>query len=315
METSRGYAFPTERHSPISLSLSVKANVLVDETCHARLADFGFLTVTSDPANLLPSSSYGPGGTARWMSPERISPDDFGFKTSRPSKSSDCYSLGVVIYEVISGKVPFYDYRDLTVFVKVLKGERPRREEGFADRLWNMMERCWMPQPSDRPSVEGVLQFLETCSNQAAGETEGNLRFGGRTFPPDEQGYYPPYDNNTHSAARSSRLEFEPSFFLPTGNRISLSDPHTFPTSTGSNVLPPFSEHLHRETPPVVNPGCHRPPAALHRPGDTHLRRNVANSSVGRRPRRLGYVFVCFDPHLRVLPILFHSICPYALDR
>lgn len=254
METSRGYAFPAEGHSHILFSLSVKANVLVDETCHARLADFGLLTVTSDPANLFPSSSYGPGGTGRWMSPERILPDDFGFKTSRPSKSSDCYSLGMVIYEVISGKVPFHDDRDPTVLVKVLKGERPRREEGFADNLWNMMERCWMPQPSDRPSVEGVLQCLEVCSNQAAWETEENPRFGDHTFPPDEQGYYPPYDSNAHSAARSSRLEFEPSFFLPTGNRISPSTPHIFPPFAGSNVLPPFSEHLHTETSPVVNP-------------------------------------------------------------
>ena len=104
------------------------------------------------------------------MSPERISPEDFGLKTSRPSKSSDCYSLGMVIYEIISGNVPFHEDIDFTVFVKVLKGERPRREEGFPDSLWDMMERCWMPQPSDRSGVEDVLQCLETCSDRVGEE-------------------------------------------------------------------------------------------------------------------------------------------------
>ncbi|KAF9791123.1 kinase-like protein, partial [Thelephora terrestris] len=137
------------------------ANILVDQSCRAHLADFGLLTIISDPANLLSSSSYAQGGTARWMSPERISPQDFGLKTSRPSKSSDCYSLGMVIYEIVSGNPPFREDRDLTVFVKVLKGERPLREEGFADRLWSTLEQCWMPQPSDRPSVEDVFQCLE----------------------------------------------------------------------------------------------------------------------------------------------------------
>ena len=166
METSRGYAFDSECHSPISSSLSIKANILIDQTCRARLADFGLLTVISDPANILPSSSYAPGGTARWMSPERISPEDFGFKTSRPSISSDCYSLGMVIYEIISGNVPFHKDIDFAVFVKVLRGARPTREEGFPNSLWNMVERCWMPQPHHRPSVEGVLQCLEGFSDR-----------------------------------------------------------------------------------------------------------------------------------------------------
>ena len=104
------------------------------------------------------------------MSPERISPEDFGCETSRPSTSSDCYSLGMVIYEIISGNVPFPKDIDFTVFVKVLKGERPRREEGFPNGLWRMMERCWMPRPSDRPSVEDVLQCLETCSDRVGEE-------------------------------------------------------------------------------------------------------------------------------------------------
>lgn len=59
------------------------------------------------------------------MSPELIAPDKFGLESSHPTESSDCYALGMVVYETISGNLPFYKYTDLAVFVKVLGGERP----------------------------------------------------------------------------------------------------------------------------------------------------------------------------------------------
>jgi len=137
---------------------------VIDQTGHARLADFGLLTIISDPANLLSSSSHIQGGTIRWMGPELIAPQDFGFKNSRPTKPSDCYSLGMVIYETISGNIPFHEHTDLTVSVKVLRGERPSRGARFTENLWGMLEQCWASQPNNRPSVEGVLRCLETSS-------------------------------------------------------------------------------------------------------------------------------------------------------
>jgi len=154
-----GWSYPT-----ISPSLPVQANILIDQTCHARLADFGLLSIISDPANILSSSSYTQGGTARWMSPELINPQRFGFENSYPTKSSDCYAFGMVIYETISGHLPFYKYADLTVFVKVLEGERPLRKAGFADSLWEMLELCWAPEPKTRPNPEDVLYCLERAS-------------------------------------------------------------------------------------------------------------------------------------------------------
>jgi hypothetical protein len=34
------------------------------------------------------------------MSPEQLYPELFGFNDSRPTKGSDCYMFGMVIYEV-----------------------------------------------------------------------------------------------------------------------------------------------------------------------------------------------------------------------
>jgi len=141
------------------------ANVLIDEVGNARLADFGLLKIISDPANLLSSGSDSQSGTVRWMSPELIAPEEFGFKKSRHTKSSDCYALGMVVYETISGKLPFHKDTDVTVTLKVVRGERPRRGTGFTESLWNMMEFCWEPHPDDRPSIKDVLQCLETVSD------------------------------------------------------------------------------------------------------------------------------------------------------
>ena len=103
------------------------------------------------------------------MSPELFSPEDFGLVDSRRTEHSDCYALGMVIYEVLSGRVPFSHCEGYTVMLKVGKGERPLRPEGaegilFTDGIWTILERCWVPKRDDRPSVEDVLQVLEEAS-------------------------------------------------------------------------------------------------------------------------------------------------------
>lgn len=194
---SRGYVLDEWYHPFILPSLPVKANILIDQTGHARIADFGLLTIVSDPASVLPSSSYTQGGTARWMSPELIDPQRFGLEKSRPTSSSDCYALGMVIYETISGHLPFHKHADLTVFVNVLKDVRPPREDGFADSLWEMLELCWAPQPSARPNIEEVLQCLEGVSLSLKPPSAGVSRGAGRGGDWNSAGY---------SSGTSSRL-------------------------------------------------------------------------------------------------------------
>jgi serine/threonine protein kinase len=143
----------------------MKANILIDETGNPRLSDFRFLTIDSDPMDFVDSSLRLPNGPRRWMSPELLDPKYVGLEYSRRTRSSDCYALGMVIYETISGHFPFHGDAHLTVLLKVLKGERPHREPGFADPLWEMMKLCWTPAPGDRPRVGDVLECLEDVSS------------------------------------------------------------------------------------------------------------------------------------------------------
>jgi serine/threonine protein kinase len=143
-----------------------KANILVNKHGHACLADFGLITITSDFTHSTTSSSTNH-GTTRWMSPELLNPGQLGSEDSQPTKESDCYALGMVIYEVLSKKVPFSSYdRDFIVSRKVIEGERPRRPLGtarawFTDNLWIMLEQCWLAQPQDRPTTQTVLGHME----------------------------------------------------------------------------------------------------------------------------------------------------------
>ena len=104
------------------------------------------------------------------MSPELFRPEEFGLKDSRRTERSDCYALGMVIYEVLSGKVPFSRHEVYAVVVKVLDGERPERPQGargtrFTDDIWRILEHCWTPQPGNRPDIEDVLRCLEEVSS------------------------------------------------------------------------------------------------------------------------------------------------------
>ncbi|KAF9647762.1 kinase-like protein [Thelephora ganbajun] len=146
------------------------ANILIDQHYHACLTDFGLTTIVVDPAYPTTSSSSTVAGTTRWMSPERLDPNQFGFEDSRPTKESDCYALGMTILEVLSGQVPFTrDYNDLMVMKKVLEGEHPGRPQGaegvwFTDDLWKMLKMCWLPQPKHRPTIEAVFECLKQVS-------------------------------------------------------------------------------------------------------------------------------------------------------
>jgi len=141
-----------------------KTNILIDSSGCARLAGFTLLTMAPDQLTI--TSPATEDGIIRWMSPELLNPDKFGLKESRPTKESDCYALGMVIYEVLSGQTPFAPCTGFAIIWKVLQGQRPGRPQGeegklFTNAIWGALELSWKPQPGDRISAKDILLGLE----------------------------------------------------------------------------------------------------------------------------------------------------------
>lgn len=141
-----------------------KSNILIDNNGRACLAGFGLLATASDQSPI--TSPLTANDAVQWTSPELLYPEVFGSQADRPTRESDCYALGMVFYEVLSGQAPFGQVDDAIVMERVKDGLRPRRPQGenrelFTDRLWDVLELCWKHKPCDRINAKGVLLGLE----------------------------------------------------------------------------------------------------------------------------------------------------------
>jgi len=91
-------------HDENILHLDLKpANILLDPVAQGKFArcvitDFGIAQIVN-PSALMSTNLV---GTPRYMSPEH-----FGFGDTKPDRRSDIYSLGIILYELVVGAVPF----------------------------------------------------------------------------------------------------------------------------------------------------------------------------------------------------------------
>src|SRR5918992_474617 len=90
-------------------------NVLVDADGRARVADFGIARAGASEITQTGSVL----GTAQYLSPEQAQ----GFEVTA---TSDLYSIGVILYEALTGQVPFQADTAVAIALKQVS-EQPRR--------------------------------------------------------------------------------------------------------------------------------------------------------------------------------------------
>lgn len=97
-------------------------NLLVDREGHARVIDFGVARAT-DSRETQHTQVGEVVGTLRYMSPEQLDSDPHNIDTR-----SDVYSMGVVLYELLTGQAPFdLEGRSLTQIARIVRDVAPPR--------------------------------------------------------------------------------------------------------------------------------------------------------------------------------------------
>ena len=142
------------------------ANVMIDGRGRAKITDFGLAGATAGV-----SGREAQAGTPQYMAPEQ-------FEGRELSVQTDLYSLGLVLYELFTGKRAF-DSRDLNE-LKALHSSAPTSPSAHVASLNPIIERailrCVAPDPAQRPRSASSLAAalpggdpLEMA--KAAGET------------------------------------------------------------------------------------------------------------------------------------------------
>ncbi|KAG9398062.1 hypothetical protein AC1031_014979 [Aphanomyces cochlioides] len=138
-------------------------NILVDETWHAKIADFGTLRLAEIVRNQNPHmkssvNMTGLVGTTRWMAPEVIQ------SKKLYTEKIDIYSLGVILWELIDGKeLPYDNLRwNHEIEQAILDGKRPEILPNTCPPRWKVLVKlCWQVEPTERPSIGELIRSLQ----------------------------------------------------------------------------------------------------------------------------------------------------------
>ena len=146
----------TEAHKQGIVHRDLKpSNIIIDRAGSTRIIDFGIAR------SLAVKSRTGAGvmiGTPEYMSPEQV-------EGKEVDPRSDIYSLGIILYEMLTGRVPFEGDTPFTVGVKQ-KSETPKNPKllnpNIPDDLNGLILKCLEKDRSRRyPSAPDVRAELE----------------------------------------------------------------------------------------------------------------------------------------------------------
>ncbi|KAL6746968.1 kinase-like domain-containing protein [Haematococcus lacustris] len=117
---------------------------------NAQVIDFGLSHLVS---NSNPQKVSKAGGTLVYAAPEVFS--------GKVGKAADVYSLGIILWEMVTGSQPYKDLVEGQIVLGVQKnGLRPAWPQGQLPELQHLYLKCVEQDPDARPKAKEVVQLL-----------------------------------------------------------------------------------------------------------------------------------------------------------
>ncbi|WP_138493106.1 Stk1 family PASTA domain-containing Ser/Thr kinase [Paenibacillus pinistramenti] len=146
-------------------------NILIGRNGRVKVTDFGIARAVTS-ATITQTGSVV--GSVHYFSPEHA-------KGVTAGEKSDLYSLGIVLYQMLTGKLPFLGESPISVALKHLQEdfEEPRRVNPMIPQsVENIIFKSMRKNPGERySSAKEMLLDLETCLLPER-RTEPKLEFG-----------------------------------------------------------------------------------------------------------------------------------------
>ncbi|XP_010436942.1 PREDICTED: serine/threonine-protein kinase STY46 [Camelina sativa] len=137
------------------------ANLLMDENEVVKVADFGVARVKAQTGVMTAET-----GTYRWMAPEVIEHKPYDHK-------ADVFSYGIVLWELLTGKLPYEYMTPLQAAVGVVqKGLRPTIPKNTNPKLAELLERLWEQDATQRPDFSEIIEQLQEIAKEVGEEGE-----------------------------------------------------------------------------------------------------------------------------------------------
>ena len=160
-DAATGMLYLHARPSPIIHCDLKSNNILVDSFFRTKICDFNLSRLLEQSTSSLVSSVQNP----RWIAPEVLDGE-------RYSKESDVYSFGIVMWEVLTRKIPWHGVDMGEIVTLVREGARPEIpnfwdvQDGHGEEFIvfeeyvDLMTSCWSQNPYDRPSFAKIIKVL-----------------------------------------------------------------------------------------------------------------------------------------------------------